>query len=279
MLLGTSIYIIGVCFGTENVSGMIDVADKFCKKNFPGSDVVNLVVDNSLDTEVCENFPEYRYISGDNNNMEFSGWQHGINFIKKHYHPSHQDVCILVNDTVHRRNYAVGGDRYFDYFCLPQLSAVRPQYWAAGYLDDFPSETSIYGLRVKTWIRSNFIVFNFGCFDFINPLVFPFSEEFLFCTNVSDGFWKEDAPLSENWKAYISSWLFGEEDPKFPEYRLKWIKCKALSKDNFGFFRKKAISILSEHYLTARLLNMNTEIYDFNIFPKNVDRHIMPYYR
>jgi hypothetical protein len=84
--------------------------------------------------------------------------------------------------------------------------------------------------------------------------------------------------MSDNWKAYISSWLFGAEDARFPEYRLKWIRSEKLSPDNRRYFQSKAISILSEHYLTARLLKSKVRIFDFNIYPKTPDRHTSPYY-
>jgi hypothetical protein len=258
---------------------MLDVADQFCERNFPRNNITRIVVDNSLSNKTEVSFSKYAYISGDNTNFEFSGWQSGIDFIMKNYSPSSNDVCILVNDTVHQRNYAIGGDRYFDTFVIRRSSSVWPERWAAGYVDDFPTEASIFGFPVKKWIRSNLIAFNWSCVDLITPLVVPCEENSLFADDISQGFWRVDAPLSPNWKAYISSWLFGDEDPRFPEYRLKWIKHQKLSHENLNFFRKKSVSILSEHYLTVRLLRGGVDIYDFNSFPKPLDRHLTPYYK
>lgn len=279
MLSNSSVYIIGLCFGDQHVNGMLEVADQFCERNFPGLQVFRLVVDNSLCSEVESVASNIYRISGNNQNMEFSGWQRGIDFIEKKYGPSSKDVFVLVNDTVHRRNYAIGGDRYFDDFMIRKSTTEWPDRWAAGYLDDFPAEVSINGLTFTNWIRSNFIVFNQGCTNLITPLVFPCSESVLFEDDVSKGFWRDSAPLSENWKAYISSWLFGDEDPNFPEYRLKWIKCQRLSDNNRDYFRKKAVSILSEHYFSARLWRGGVEVFDFNTFPKLSDRHLTPYYK
>lgn len=221
---------------------------------------------------------KYILLSGDNRNMEFSGWQRGINFIKKEYKPSNHDVIVLINDTVHRRNYTIGGDRYYDKYIIQKDSNEWPSYWAAGYLDDFPHAAKICEIDFTTWIRSNLLAFNWACTDLLYPLVFPSKEKELFCENINEGFWNKDAPVSRNWKSYISCWMFGAEDPQFPEYRLKWIKAEQLTMENRNKFRKKAICILSEHYLTARLQKAGVKIFDFNTYPKDRDRHLKPYY-
>lgn len=279
MRIDSSVYVIGLCFGDQHVPGMLEVADQFCERNFPGLPLVRLVVDNSICHEIEKYEQNVCCISGNNENMEFSGWQRGLEFIEEKFSPSSEDVYILLNDTVHRRNYTVGGDRYFDDFMIRKSIAEWPARWAAGYLDDFPAEVSINGITFTNWIRSNFMVFNQGCMNLINPLVFPCSESVLFEDDVSKGFWRDTAPLSENWKAYISSWLFGDENPNFPEYRLKWIKSQKLSDNNRDYFRKKALSILSEHYFSARLSREGVEIFDFNTFPKLSNRHLTPYYK
>lgn len=273
-----SVYVVGLCFGIDEVAGMLDAADQFCVRNFPGRKVVRVVVDNIVqDSSVLET--DFGVcIAGDNSFCEFSGWQKGLDFIRDRYTPSASDVCLLANDTVHRRNYAVGGDRFLDDFRIKRMQSEWPSHWVAGYFDDFPAPAKINGLEFSSWIRSNFVAFNWACLDLISPLVFPCRENELFVDDITKGFWNPDAPLSENWKAYISSWMFGTEDPLFPEYRLKWIKSQPLSANNHNDFRRKAICILSEHYLSARLLSKNIAIFDFNIYPKLAGRHLTPYY-
>lgn len=279
MSSNTTIYVIGLCFGQEHVDAMLAVADTFCATNFPQCNIVRIVVDNKISNDYENATSKNIVISGDNSYFEFSGWQRGLDYAKSRYACSPNDVCILINDTIHRRSYSTGGDRFFEDFVIKKPSSEWPQKWAAGYIDDFPTPTSILGLHFSTWIRSNFVVFNWECIQFITPLLFPFSDDTLFSEHLADGFWKADAPLSDNWKAYIACWLFGEESSKFPEYRLNWLHCQPLSHANHAIFRRKAVCILSEHYLTARLLHENVDIFDFNIYPKLPDRHIVPYYK
>jgi hypothetical protein len=278
MNASSKVFVVGLCFGQEHVTGMLTVAEQFCERNFAGHELVHVVVDNKIQDGDAYCAPFGICIPGDNTCFEFSGWQKGLDFIRGMHSPSPSDICVLLNDTVHRRNYATGGNRFFDDFVIRNESSSWPLRWAAGYLDDFPAPTTVNGLEFSTWIRSNFVVFNWACLDLITPLVFPRTENDLFVDNVSEGFWRDGAPLSENWKAYISSWMFGAEDPRFPEYRLKWIRAQKLSEDNRDDFRKKAICILSEHYLTARLQKNGVEIFDFNIYPKLANRHLTPYY-
>lgn len=278
MPINKKIYIIGLCFGKTHLKGMIEVSKEFCSKNFPNISPIYVIVDNKSSSAEMSVYSNVELISGNNEHMEFSGWQVGLNYIAKKYVPSKEDVCLLINDTIHRRSYVVGGERYYDNFILPPFFHIKLEQWAAGYLDDFPKEVSLNGLTFKSWIRSNFILFNWACVDFIDPLVFPIKDSDLFEDNMKLGFWKKSAPISENWKAYISSWLFGEKNDKFPEYTLEWLKSNSLNVKNRDFFRKKAMSILSEHYLTARLKNNNIEIFDFNTYEKNHNRHTTPYY-
>ena len=273
----SKVFVVALCFGDEHIAGMLDVAQTFVGNNFPNIETQLLVVDNQLEApHEVDRFGGV-YLNGDNSQQEFSGWQRGIDYLTSRFKLSNTDAVVFLNDTVHRRNYAVGGDRYFETYRIEHDGAA-PQVWAAGYLDDFPAETSIHGLKFSTWIRSNLFAMNWPAVQLVSPLVFPCSWDEVFDDTHTDRFWGEHAPMSANWMAYISSWLFGAEDPRFPEYRLKWIRAEKLNADNRRYFQSKAISILSEHYMTARLLKSNVKIFDFNIYPKASDRHTSPYY-
>lgn len=273
----SKVFVIALCLGDEHIAGMLDVAQTFVGNNFPNVETQLLVVDNQLEfTHESHRFGGV-YINGDNSQQEFSGWQRGIDYLTSRFKPSNTDAVVFLNDTVHRRNYAVGGDRYFEAYRIDDVGPT-PQVWAAGYLDDFPAEASIHGLKFSTWIRSNLFAMNWTAVQLVSPMVFPCSWDQVFDDTQSDRFWGEQAPMASNWMAYISSWLFGAEDPSFPEYRLKWIRSEKLSTDNRRYFQSKAISILSEHYLSARLLKSKVKIFDFNTYPKTPDRHTSPYY-
>lgn len=273
----SAVFVIALCFGEHHIKGMLDVASIFVGNNFPSVRTHLLVVDNQLETPHESNRFGGVYINGNNSQLEFSGWQRGINYLTDHFNPLNTDVVVFLNDTVHRRDYAVGGKRYFEAYLI-DYEGPLPQFWSAGYCDDFPTETSINGLKFSSWIRSNLFAMNWPAVQIVNPLVFPCSFQEVFDLTPSDRFWAKNPPMSANWIAYISSWLFGTEDPRYPEYRLKWIRSEKLNACNRSYFQRKAMSILSEHYLSARLLNSNVHIFDFNTYPKMPDRHTSPYY-
>ena len=255
---------------------MLQVADQFCRTNLPGVEVRRIVVDNAFTAGAAARDEGVLVIPGVNTYHEFSGWQAGLDHIERAFAPRPSDIVLLINDTVHRRNYSIGGDRYYEQYRLGGDLDSLPPTWAAGYLDDFPRPVSILGIEFTSWIRSNFLVFTHDCVQYIQPLVIPLDEAQVF--GDASHFWSDDAPISRNWRAYISSWLFGEADPRFPEYRLNWIKARPLTPANMGAFRTKAMCILSEHYLTARLQRAGVPIIDFNVYPKLEDRHVAPYY-
>jgi hypothetical protein len=271
------VFVIALCFGEEHIAGMLDVVDKFVGGNFPDTDRQLLVVNNQEEHPLEVYRYGGTYINGDNNQHEFSGWQRGISYLARNFFPSATDAVVFLNDTVHRRSYTAGGDRYFEAYQIDH-DGPPPAIWAAGYLDDFPKEVSINGLKFSNWIRSNLFAMNWRAVQLVSPLVFPCSWDEVFDNSNTDQFWGKEAPMSANWMAYISSWLFGTDDPRFPEYRLRWIRSERLCPENRKYFQKKAMSILSEHYLTARLLKSNVKIFDFNIYPKTADRHTSSYY-
>lgn len=271
-----NVFVIGLCFGREHLSGMLAVATNFCMQNLPHHNVHNIIVDNKT-TENAEEASNQIILAGDNSCYEFSGWQKGIDYISRNLSPSDSDIILLINDTIHQRNYSEGGSDFYKKYKIPDPKTM-PETWAAGYIDDFPKATQIGGLPLKQWIRSNFILLSYSCISKISPLPFPYPNTLLFNPPGSRTFWGENAPLSDNWKAYISSWLFGEENPLYPEYRLKWIKHGQLNKENWDHFATKARCIMSEHFLSAKLQSAGIPILDFNKDPKSIDRHLKPYY-
>jgi hypothetical protein len=58
-----------------------------------------------------------------------------------------------------------------------------------------------------------------------------------------------------------------------------WHKAEPLTAANKAFFRIKALCILSEHYMGARLANWRVPIIDFNLLERTSDRHIGNYQR
>jgi len=213
-------------------------------------------------------------IPGDNSCHEFSGWDTGVEHIKSNYLLNDNDLILFVNDSF----YTSYGQQYLTLFANTLLPLTNKSNWALGYMDDFPKQAKILDKPYQNWIRSNFFIMPFHCLKKIGPLTIPIDENEVFCPKESSEFWSQTPLISDNFKSYISSWLFEKANPAYPEYQLNWDRAEPVSKENYAFFKKKAMCILSEHYLTARLHFHKIEITNVNPNKNLLNRHIKPYY-
>lgn len=272
------VYIIYLIYGQAHLKSGLKSLESIMDKMFPGVSRTCLIVDNSVTHPTIQQIsPDYWQLSGENSCWEFSGWDHGYQFANKHFGLGNRDVILYANDTFHRRAYSLGGSSFLDEFNSDLVFGHDLTQEVIGYLDDFPKEVSLMGIRYDSWIRSNIFLIPFNIAERLYPLVFPLQHDEIFSSDMHK-FWSETDKISENWKAYISSWLFGTENPDYPEYLLHWHKAQPVNSDNWDFFKTKALCILSEHYLTARLHQWGVSIINANLFDKKADRHLSPYY-
>ncbi|MFM0733400.1 hypothetical protein PQQ52_23260 [Paraburkholderia sediminicola] len=263
----------GRTFTDEGISHIRKIVDRM----LPDSELRIIVIDNKIDQPSANTDKPVWEISGDNTLGEFTGWDHGYNFAKRALDLNTDDLILFANDTFFRRNYRDGGVGYMDFFDRPLIEDHDLTKECIGYLDDFPRDVELMGIPYTSWIRSNVFFLPFDVCEKLGKLTFPLQEEEIFAPS-HKAFWGHTDKISDNWKAYISSWLFGYSNPEFPEYQLHWHSARQPDQQNFAFFKRKARAILSEHYLTARLHAMNCPIIDTNLFPRLPDRHTAPYY-
>lgn len=257
--------------GVKHLKAILD-------RMLPGVPCTWLIVDNSVAHPTIQQLTSDRWmIYGENSVWEFSGWDHGYQFVREQFGLKAGDMVLFANDTFHRRAYSLGGRSYLNEFNAKLVSGRNLTRNVIGYLDDFPREVTLMGICYDSWIRSNIFMIPAEIAERIYPLVFPMQPDEIFSDDMHQ-FWRETNKISENWKAYISSWLFGIENPDYPEYRLHWHKAQPVNSDNWEFFKTKALCILSEHYLTARLHHWGIPIVDANRFEKKPERHLEPYY-
>jgi len=270
------IIVLFLIYGEEHYYSGLQEIKKIIDRMFPKNIKTFLIIDNSNTIEESLK-GENHIIHGDNSFYEFSGWDKGYDYANKHLPTDDNTLFLFVNDTFHRRGYA-DGENFLDIFDSNIIKDKDIFNSAIGYLDDFPKEVILDNIVYRQWIRSNIFFLPYKIIQQCYPLTFPFPEEQIF--SYEEGiFWSQSNLISENWKAYIDSWLFGLKNQKYPEYSLNWLKSEPLTLQNKEFFRRKAITILSEHYLTARLFRDQIPIIDTNIFQKDPDRHIKPYYK
>jgi len=267
--------IIYLAYGSAHIQSGISVLKDIALRMFPGTKLQILIVDNSQQN-IFSRHDEITTISGDNSLWEFSGWDHGITYAEKELNPDSSTIYLFANDTFHRRQYR-DGPNFLDVFNKELIEGKDVLTSAIGYLDDFPKQVSLNKIKYSTWIRSNIFFLPRKTTIDLYPLTAKFDDNVLF-SDQPEQFWSTSDLLSDNWKAYISSWLFGRSSESYPEYKLQWIKAQPVTNENFEFFKKKARCIISEHFLTARLHQMKIPIIDTNIFEKADNRHLRNYY-
>ena len=272
------IYINFLVYGAVHLESGLSHLESILNRMLPGVPRTWLIVDNAVTHPSSQQISACRWmISGENSIWEFSGWDRGYQFIKEQFNIQAEDVILYANDTFHRRAYSIGGNSFLDEFNAKLIHGHDLTRDVVGYLDDFPREVSLMGISYDSWIRSNIFITPAEVAERLYPLAFPLSPDKIFSADMHR-FWGQTNTISENWKAYISSWLFGIDNPEYPEYRLHWLKAQPLTSENWEFFKTKALCILSEHYLTARLCRWGVPIINANCFVKKADRHLIPYY-
>ena len=270
------IIIIFLVYGDKYLASGMEQLTVIVSRMFPDSKVELVVVDNALNSSYCHNENGVMIIGGDNALWEFSGWDRGVDYVKKNFLLSSKTMMLFANDTFHRRAYK-DSENFLDVFDMPILTGRNVLESAIGYLDDFPRDVSLCGIKYRSWIRSNIFFLPTSVVDKVYPISKTIDPLLVF-SNDYKKFWTDTELISNNWKAYIASWLFGIENPEYPEYCLHWLKAAPVTPENHEFFKKKALCIIAEHYLAARLFDMEVPIIDTNIFEKKNDRHTSAYY-
>jgi hypothetical protein len=251
-LFGPEIFVVFLEYTPAHRESGRRVLERVLERVFSRHLVRQVIVDNAYERD--EDVPPAEgadTIAGDNSSREFSGFDVGIAHLQRKYHPLPRSVFLLVNDTFHR-SY---GQEYLDAFRPKSVRASLRRNQAVGYVDCFPDEIQVLGLPIRCWIRTSLVLLTARTVDALGKLALPAENERIF--GDVDQFFREDAPLSENYKRYLRAWLFGEEGQDFNE---RWHSMERLTAENLADFKGKARSILCEHYLSARLAALSIPI-------------------
>jgi hypothetical protein len=268
--------VIYLIFGRVHLDSGLAVLKTIADRMFQDREALALVVDNAVTTDIEPLggvFPG-EITGGDNRLHEFSGWDHGYGIARERYRLTDDDVILFANDTFHRHV----GRSYLDELTPELLSRRDDPIGAIGYVEDFPRPVHLLGIDYRWWMRSNIFFFSKPVADRLRPLAFPLAPEEIFSEDIRT-FWRDTDKISKNWRAYISSWVFGIEDPDYPEYRLHWHSARLPDVESWEYFKIKVRCILSEHYMAARVFQWNIPVIDFNMLECKPDRHTAPYYK
>jgi hypothetical protein len=223
---------------------------------FPTEETRFIISDTSMESNnVTVDFNKY-FLSPGNQRREFFGWEYALQFAKDKFELTNEDIFIIVNDTFYR-NY---GDEYLRGFYNIDLYKLKYSKKIIGYTDAYPLDVSMGGVKFREWIRTSFFITGFNVLRSSNLFRNPYNKQDILNTT---SFFSEPSPLSENYKSYISSWLFSDIEGR-PEFPHKWHSSKTFSESGMEDMIHKAYCILTEHFISWQASKLGIEVQSIN---------------
>lgn len=202
---------------------------------------------------------------GTNYAADFSAWEAALRAYAQQGARS-DDVLFFANDSFYR-NFGTGILRFFLDFGGKAIFQ-KAKNGIVGVVDEFPKPVVILDLPGQKWVRSNFFFVSQAALEKIGSLAITEDDATkVFAQEDQKHFFKVNAPLSDNYQAYMKCWLFGEKNDLYPEYQIHWFRSEPLRKENRKEFERKFIAILSEHSFSFRAAARGLEITNVNPLP------------
>jgi hypothetical protein len=247
--MAAEVYLVYLEFSRANRDSLDEVRG-LIHNHFPHCLLRTVIVDNSIELRNIEiRVDEHTdLIYGNNRSRDISGLDVGFQYLLKRYTPTAKSIVYIANDTFRKSTNAVAIRKVSG---LTIADGIKKGY-VLGYMDRFPKSVRVLDRQVPYWIRSNFIVLPFNVLKSILPLEVPLTDGQIF-SDAPKAFFKKNAPLSENYQRYLRTWLFGEKDPR-GEMKGIWHSSQPITKRNFESMKTKTRAILSEHFISARLI-------------------------
>jgi len=174
---------------------------------------------------------------------EFSGWDLAITWLERRYAPAPASIVVLANDTLIRMDKH---DRVRD---LPADRVAAASRGAlVGWIDEYPRSIELFGLAIRQWIDTSLVLTEWRTLAGLLPLARSPADD-VFADDWRAIF-REPSPLSENYRAYLKTYFFGDRGDR--EFEHGWYAQEPLSERNFEAFKLKLRCVFCEHLLSAR---------------------------
>lgn len=217
-----------------------------------GLDYDALLIDTALPPGVHARLgPRALLIGGDNTRREFSGWDTALAHLG-----SEIDRYDLVHVVTSAYENAYNG--FYPYINYGMFEfAAKNRHVVLAHIDAYPAPARLVGRSFQTWGCSKFLIAVPERIRALGTFAGQFPPDLFFTSSRTAPF-RQDAPLSENYRQYLIDWLTGEGLPHG-----QWHSVFDLSDANLQRFREKAMSIIDEHSLSMRLRESGTQIVDY----------------
>ncbi len=267
--MSRDVWLLLLVFGERHERASRELAEAMIARAF-GVEPRVVIVDNQLGGRVEQQLDRRAdRISGDNTTREFSGWDRGLEWMDAALRSAHDrahdadPIVVVANDTIVRDDKA------------PRIHALAPARAAlasrgalVGWVDAYPRSVRAFGRSTRQWVDTSLIITRRRILDRLRPLALDFRDDDVFSDDASLLF-REPSPLSENYRAYLRTWLFGERGD--PEFAHAWHAQSPLSPRNLNAFKSKIRCILCEHQLSARARELGIPLADIRPEPLSID--------
>ncbi|MCO1456910.1 glycosyltransferase [Burkholderia multivorans] len=190
-------------------------------------------------------------MGGDNTRREFSGWDTAL----AHLGPALESYDVVHVVTSAFENEYNGFYPYINYGMFE--FAAKNRHVVLAHVDAYPAPVRLLGRSFQTWGCSKFLITTPERIRALGTFTSGFSPDLFFTSSRTAPF-RENAPLSENYRRYLVDWLTGEGLPHG-----QWHSVFELSDENLQRFRSKAMSIIDEHSLSMRLRESGAQVVDY----------------
>jgi hypothetical protein len=228
--------------GTERFPSAIDDVAALYARQLPEVEWDLIVIDNKLPEDHEQALGPRRVLIGGSNAMwEFSAWQSGLAFVGRRL--ADYDFVNLATDAF-RTLYTA----YLDRFNMEMLGRISTRAVAVGHIDYYNDPVLLFGRQSQAWLRTSFVLLPPSELKMLGSLISVAEPAATFSGDPQAPF-LQDAPLSENYRAYLLDWLTGAGTGQGVEWHSRF----ALSHDTLPLFQGKVVAILNEHMLSIRL--------------------------
>jgi hypothetical protein len=237
-------------FGTETYPHAEREIEEIFTRQLPNVDRTVITVDNALPRSYVEERPNGVLIGGDNAAREFSAFDRAIEFVGSD---------IWSYDLVHLATSAFNTlfVAYLDRFDPDLLAAIGGRPVCVGHIDCYNEPIELLTFRSQHWMRSCFLFLPPAEVKALGRLAAIRDGRRFFSGDPGDPF-RRDAPVSPNYRNYVTTWLTGGDIGQ----RVEWHSSFALTPETLPAFEQKAISILNEQLMSVRLRALGCRLVD-----------------
>lgn len=146
---------------------------------------------------------------------------------------------------------------YLERFNTAMLALIAGRPVCVGHIDCYNEPVGLFSYRSQHWLRTSFLFLPPAELLALGSLVSFRDKQRVFSRNPLKPF-RDEAPLSDVYRDYISDWLIGRDIGQ----GVTWHSGFQLTADTLAEFERKTMAILNEHLFAIRLRGLGCRIVD-----------------